>query len=164
MLTNGQLKGIQLKAKIISDLVSDKPLNIEEIKEMFIMENVLSESAQVDELFKMLLDTIKGSSKQMPKNIDIKEIFKQLCPEDNDYSDFLFGFLNFLVNDSPDVEIQFRLNQLKELKYANVPSGCEAYKLYLYSVLTLALVCHPLDMDFINKVNEELMLINDENE
>lgn len=156
MISNEQLIGIQLKAKIISNLVEDVSLDINEIKEMFTMENV-SESMQPDELFKMLLDTIKGSSKQMPKNIDIKDLFKQLCPEDNDCSDFLFDFLVFLVNDSPDIEISIRLEQLKNLKQTNLPYRSETYKMYLYNVLSLALVCHPLDMDFIKEINEELM-------
>lgn len=156
MISDEQLRGIQLKAKIVSNLVEDVSLDINEIKEMFAMENV-SESMQPDELFKMLLDTIKGSSKQMPKNIDIKDLFKQLCPEDNDCSDFLFDFLVFLVNDSPDIEISIRLEQLKNLKQTNLPYRSETYKMYLYNVLSLALVCHPLDMDFIKEINEELM-------
>ena len=156
MISNEQLRGIQLKAKIVSNLVEDVSLDINEIKEMFTMENV-SESMQPDELFRMLLDTITGSSKQMPKNIDIKSLFKQLCPEDNDCSDFLFNFLIFLVNDSPDIEISVRLEQLKNLKQTNLPYRSETYKMYLYNVLSLALVCHPLDMDFIKEINEELM-------
>lgn len=160
MLSSEQLRGMSLKAKIVSELVSDMSLDANEIKEMFVLENVIPEVKQVDEFFKMALDTIRGSSKQMPKNINIKETFRQLCPQENDYSDFLFDFLDFLVNDSPDVEIKVRLERLKELNYDSVPGGSEIRSLYLYSVLSLALVNHPLDLNFIDKVNTELMCAN----
>jgi hypothetical protein len=160
MLSNEQLRGMSLKAKIVSELASDIALNVDEIKEMLTLENVLPEIKQADEFFKMSLDIIRGSNKQMPKNIDMKEIFKQLCPQDNDYSEFLFNFLEFLVNDSPHVEIKVRLEQLKGLDYGEIPGGSEIRNLYLYNVLSLALVDHPLDLEFINKVNTELMCAN----
>lgn len=162
MITNNQLKAVQLKAKIVSDLLLNNVLNIEDIQELFDAENVLSESAKIDELFKMIVDTVKGSDCNIV-DTNIQDIFKQLCPEDNDYSDFLFNFMNFLINDSANTEIQVRLNQLKNLNFVNVPDGCEVYKLYLYNVLTLALVCHPLDLNFIRETNEELIRINNEN-
>lgn len=157
MISNNQLRGIQIRSKIVSDLASDTALNIEDIKELFMLENVLAESSQIDELFKLLVDTVKGSSNQMPKSTNIKEIFKQLCPADNDYSDFLANFFDFTINDSPDEEISVRFNKLKNLKYDKVPEGSEVYNLYLYNVLSLALVCHPLDIAFINEKNNELM-------
>lgn len=163
MLSNNQLRSIQLKAKIVSDLLNDETFYIEDVKEMFAADNTLSEVLQIDELFKMLIDVIRGSNKQMPKNVDIKNVFKQLCPEDHDCSDFLYNFLNFLINDSSEKEIQIRLEELKNLDYTSALQGSEVHKLYLYNVLSLALVCHPLDLEFIKRMNEELILLNNDN-
>lgn len=159
MVTDQQLRSISLKSKIISEILTNEVINVEEVKEMLTIENVLVENQQVDEFFKMVLDIIRGN-KSRSIRYDFKDLFKQLCPSDNDYSDFVVDFLNFLVNDSGDIEIKVRIEQLKSLDYSVVPGGSEIRKLYLYNMLSLSLVNNPIDLAFIDKLNTELMCFN----
>lgn len=159
MVTDQQLRGITLRTKIISEILTSQAINTEDIKEMLSIEGISTENEQVDEFFKMALDIVRGNKSSIIE-YDFKELFKQLCPSDNDYSDFVVGFLNFLVNDSGDVEIKTRIEQLKSLDYTTVPGGSEIRKLYLYNTLSLSLVSSPIDLEFIEKLNTELMCFN----
>ncbi len=159
MLSEDQLKAINLKAQIMSNLYLDEDLDVKLLKEFLILEGNMSDVQQMDSFFMIVLDVLKNSESKMFSNIDIEDIFKKLSSDENIVS-FYFEFLDFMVNDNPEVELLERLNKLLEIDYNTVPIVSEIRKLYLYQTLSLALSNHPLNIELINKLNRELTELN----
>ena len=159
MLTPNQLKAINLKTQIMSKLCLDESLDIDVLKEFLLLENNTSEIQQMDAFFELTLDIMKSSEKKVFENIDLKNIFKELG-KDELFANFYYDFLNFMINDSPNIELLIRLDNLLKIDYKILPVFSEIKQLYLYQTLSLALSCHPLNIDLINELNEELMELN----
>lgn len=162
MLTENQLRAINLKAQIVSNLCQDKPLNMDMLKEFLLLENNDSEIAQIDSFFELVLDILKSSENKTFENIDLKAIFNAFDTKEG-IGDFYYDFLNFMVNDDPNLELSLRLENLLKINYSIAPNFSNIKRLYLYQVLSLALSCYPLDIGLINKLNDELMVLNELN-
>ena len=162
MLTENQLRAINLKAQIVSNLCQDKPLNMDMLKEFLLLENNDSEIAQIDSFFELVLDILKSSKNKTFENIDLKAIFNAFDIKEG-IGDFYYDFLNFMVNDDPNLELSLRLENLLKINYSIAPNFSNIKRLYLYQVLSLALSCYPLDIELINKLNDELMVLNELN-
>lgn len=162
MLTENQLRAINLKAQIASNLCQDKPLDMDMLKEFLLLENNDSEIAQIDSFFELVLDILKSSKNKTFENIDLKAIFNAFDIKEG-IGDFYYDFLNFMVNDDPNLELSLRLENLLKINYLIAPDFSNIKRLYLYQVLSLALSCYPLDIELINKLNDELMVLNELN-
>lgn len=162
MLTENQLRAINLKTQVVSSLCQDKTLNMDILKEFLLLENNDSEIAQIDSFFELVLDILKSSKNKTFENIDLKATFNAFDIKEG-IGDFYYDFLNFMANDDPNLELSLRLENLLKINYSIAPDFSNIKRLYLYQVLSLALSCYPLDIELINKLNDELMVLNELN-
>lgn len=160
MLTEAQLEAINLKAQITTKICLDEELDIEIIKKFLTLEQNKTEIEKADGFFRMVLDILRVSEKKVLENINLHEIFVELC-ENEELGNFYFNFLNFMVNDDANSDLSDRLAELLKVNRILIPVSSSIKRLYLYQTLSIALSCHPLDIALINELNDELKDLND---